>query len=91
MHIKWVADTKFDILEHAWGTESVIYHSGSGDTQLVDDIGLAIINYLKDKPADLDEILGFTNRTLNLNIDERSMASLLDGLSRSGMITHFQM
>jgi len=85
----WRAIPGFHLYWHSWDHEFVVYHSGSGDTHLLNLVAATILQRLQDQPAMLPELTEYTTSTLGIEADE-SFASSLEGLikdlTRLGLI-----
>lgn len=90
MQTYWKAVTGFEVLRKSWAGETAVYHTGSGDTQLLDTIGIEILELIQTRPVNKADILEQIGIKLDIRVDEQALVSLLDGLSRSGIISRFQ-
>lgn len=52
----WRLVTSFDILQHAWDGETAVFHSGSGDTHLVNQAAAAVLAALQEGAVTLMEL-----------------------------------
>lgn len=86
----WEAIDGFEVLRKSWDGETAIYHTGSGDTQLLDEVGITILDLLQVQAANKTDILENIRRKLDIQLDEAALLSLLDELSRSGIISRSQ-
>jgi PqqD family protein of HPr-rel-A system len=69
-NICWRTITDFDICWHHWGDEYIAYHSGSGETHLLDPILAEILKSLLDQPANISELAGRVASSLELVQDD---------------------
>jgi PqqD family protein of HPr-rel-A system len=69
-----------------WGHEYVVYHKQSGDTHLLDEVGIAVLNYLQKNTADSDTILEYLVKAKHLEVDATQLQELLASFSRYGLI-----
>ena len=90
MQTYWEAVAGSEVLRKSWDGETAIYHTGSGDTQLLDTIGIAILNLIQTQATSKTDILEHIKRELDTDVDESALVSMLDELSRSGIISRFQ-
>lgn len=51
MDSKWRTVREFELHWRAWGNEYVVYHGGSGDTHLLDEIGARALQCLQKEEA----------------------------------------
>jgi len=86
----WKAVRDFRILHKRWAGESVIYHTGSGDTQLMDTVGIVILDFIQSTAVSTEDILGHIKAELNIDVDEAVLMSVLSDFSRSGVIRRSQ-
>ncbi|MDH5444153.1 MAG: hypothetical protein OEY52_01275 [Gammaproteobacteria bacterium] len=86
----WEAVAGFEVLRKTWGSESAIYHTGSGDTQLLDELGIAILNLVQAQRLETEEIREHILRKHKVELEGDSLARLLAELNRSGVITRVQ-
>jgi len=85
----WRAIRGFELYWHAWDNEFVVYHSGSGDTHLLNLLAATALQSLQQAPADLSELTAQIASRHGLEIDEdfqRSMEELVTELARLGLI-----
>ncbi len=91
MSARWKLNPEFQLCWKEWGGQLVLYHTGSGDTHLFDQVGYHILKLLQAKIMTTDEIREqllvdtsrFTSR--EYDIADISINELLNDLQRLGI------
>jgi PqqD family protein of HPr-rel-A system len=77
------------LLWRAWDGLHVLYHTDSGDTHVLDEIGAAVLHTLERQPALADDVCGHVAARLNQPRDpdlDQHVGQLLTELARLGLI-----
>lgn len=85
----WRTIPGFHLHWHSWNHEFVVYHTGSGDTHLLNLAAAAVLQRLQDRPAMLAELTEYATSRLGIEADEAFMHSMVDlvkDLTKLGLI-----
>ncbi len=87
--IEWRVSEDFVILWEEWGEDTIIYHSGSGQTHLLNEIAVYVLQFLQHGSASFSALLagldGNIEGGLNAGI-RQNVRELLDRFERLGLI-----
>jgi len=86
---KWHATAGFKLLWHTWDDESVVYHTGSGDTHLLDSVAAFVLKTLEKKTLNIFEIIETLSQDSDLVTDENFhefISQLISKFNRLGLI-----
>jgi len=85
----WRAITGFDLHWRCWDNECVVFHSGTGDTHLLNYLAAEALQALQENPHTLMELTVRAARVSGVASNEelsQSMAELLNNMYRLGLI-----
>lgn len=87
MRISLPAD--FPLHIHSWGAEHVVYHSGSGNTHLLDEYGFRVLDAVKQGRHSVAAIATFVAD--NLQLEESGdftehMLDVIDQLNKHSLV-----
>ena len=85
---RWQTVAGFDLLWRDWDDGHVVYHSGSGDTHLLDAAAAGIVRRLQQSPAVPAELSPLVTESLGLAPEESLSYTeeLLMELERLGLV-----
>jgi PqqD family protein of HPr-rel-A system len=86
---RWRVPTGFSLHWQSWDDEFVVYHSGSGDTHLLDVVAAEALQSLQKKPANLSELARKVSASLEIKLDDKLSAyleRLLSDFHRLGLV-----
>jgi PqqD family protein of HPr-rel-A system len=67
---RWGIDERFPILWHHWGDSYAVYHTGSGQTHILDDLAAQLLKLLVSEPANLAELASRFAEAVSLEADD---------------------
>jgi len=70
---------------HCWGDQCVVYQVESGDTHLLNQVDISILQNINDKPISVDGLLLVVGRLFDGRADQYIQALLLN-LAELGLI-----
>lgn len=76
---RWQLLSGFRLRWQSWGDEYVVYHSGSGDTHLLDPIAAEVLKNLECASANTSELLDRISISLDIKADG-DLAAMLEQL-----------
>jgi len=89
---KWQMTSGFELLWHTWDDESVVYHTGSGDTHLLDTIAMSALMALENKALTVAELVEKVSKHCAINPDPaffESITQLISSFNRLGLIERY--
>jgi PqqD family protein of HPr-rel-A system len=86
MSVSWTISGNPLLRCRQWGDEYVVYHEQSGDTHLLDQAGISILNYLTANTADIDAIFAHIAQTAGMEVDVDELEEMLGNLTRLGLV-----
>ena len=70
----WQLNPDFQLCWKNWDDQLVLYHTGSGDTHLIDFMGYEILQYLQEQPRTVEDIQAYILKTESaVEVDEESV------------------
>ncbi len=91
--IRWKITPDFELLWHEWDNEYVVYHSGSGDTHLLNFLAAHLLQYLTSHTASMSEIIAHLISACQLDVDDDfqdSIENMMKEFSRLGLVEESQ-
>lgn len=95
----WRLPEGCDVLMRAWDEEVVVFHTCSGDTHLVDELGATILECLRETPMNMEALVsrlearfsfsqeeGASSQTRTDDMLKTYIARFLDDFRRRGLI-----
>ncbi len=68
--MRWRMTSRFEIRMRSWDGETILYHSGSGDTHLLDQYQARVLEWLRSDPLTEKELEARLATMLDLEDDE---------------------
>jgi len=86
---RWQIISGFELRWLNWDDEFVVYHTGSGDTHLLNSMAAIILEQMASSSLSLQELSDYFIHSLGINPDndfEKNLKQLVTELERSGLI-----
>ena len=86
---RWQIISGFELRWLNWDDEFVVYHTGSGDTHLLNSMAAIILEQMASSSLSLQELSDHFIHSLGINPDndfEKNLKQLVTELERSGLI-----
>ena len=74
--IQWRIATDFTIVTRHWDDECLVFHTGSGNTHLLNTVAAAMLEQLRAGPATLERLCELLADSLGYHLDEEFQAYL---------------
>ena len=87
--IEWRVSEDFVILWEAWGEDTLIYHSGSGQTHLLNEIAVYVLQFLQHGQASCSSLLSGLDENIEGGLNDsirQHVRALLDRFERLGLV-----
>ena len=55
--VQWHVGTDYELLWYEWDSESIVYHSGTGDTHLFNPAAAEVLKILQRQPVTLEALV----------------------------------
>lgn len=88
-HRYWQITSGFELYWRSWGNEYVVYHSGTGDTHLLNKLAASVLESLKQAPSDIPSLSKQLASSFGIALDDESrmaMAQLMKDMIKFGLI-----
>ena len=67
---KWIATDGYGLVWHAWSSDQVVYHRGSGDTHLLDTASSAMLRCITSRPLSVQELVAEVAAAVGVSPDD---------------------
>ncbi len=87
----WGVDKQFPLHWHQWGDMHAVYHPGSGQTHIVDDLAAHTLKLLETEPSNTAELVTKLSKSLDMDKDDdlyEYIEKALDEFKRLGLIAY---
>jgi PqqD family protein of HPr-rel-A system len=78
---KWRIPDGYEILSRPFGDQFVVYHCGSGDTHLLDQVSFCVLNELNGHVCSYEQLLEKITDQIEFELPEQSQKYLNDLIS----------
>lgn len=89
----WGVNRLFLLQWHQWGDTHAVYHPGSGQTHIVDDLAAHTLKLIETEPSNTAELATRLSKSLDMDKDDdlyEYIEKALDEFKRLGLIVHYK-
>jgi PqqD family protein of HPr-rel-A system len=79
---RWQVPADSELLWRSWGSEYIVYHTGSGDTHELNPTAAAVLQLLQQRPATVQQLAKHVAANFAVPLDEELVLNIQKVLAR---------